>query len=152
MGTVTPRPLVQVACVCEKVLIEPDNVPTLVRVVDTLMLQPAPPSAVPTNLQLTLFVSLKSGETVGDFEVGFRLNPPEGKDSQIRKWPVEFKGGEHGAHLKIDFVLANPSLGLYWFDVLWGDEILTRIPFRLKTTTTSAPTAEAVEPSATTTR
>lgn len=154
MGAVTPRPLVQVACICEKVLIEPDNVPTLVRVVDTFMLesQPAPPPGVPTGVPLTIFVSLKSGEVVGDFEVGFRLSSPEGKDNPIRKWPVEFKGGEHGANLKIDFVLTNPTFGLYWFDVLWGDEILTRIPLRLRAPTASGPTAEAVEPSATTTR
>jgi hypothetical protein len=154
MAAATPKPLIQIACICERVLIEPDNVATLVRVVDTftLVAQPALPSGVPTAVPLTIFVSLKSGEVVGDFEVGFRLNSPEGKDYPIRKWPVELRGGEHGANLKIDFLLANPELGLYWFDVLWGDEILTRIPLRFRATTASEPSAEAVAPSATTTR
>ena len=154
MTSAAQRPLVQVACICEKVLIEPDNVPTLVRVVDTFVLQPQPasPPGVPIGVQLTIFVSLKSGEVVGDFEVGVRVNSPEGKDRPLSRWPVEFKGGEHGANLKIDFVLTNPTPGLYWFDVLWDDEILTRIPLRLKETTASEPTAETAEPSATTTR
>jgi hypothetical protein len=150
----TPRPLVQVACICEKVLIEPDNVPTLVRVVDTFTLPaqtPAPPG-VPTGVQLTIFVSLKSGDVVGEFEVGFRLNSPQGKKDMVRKWPVELKGGEHGANLKIDFILFSPEVGLYWFDVLWAEEVLTRIPLRLRSATASEPTAEAAAPSATTTR
>jgi hypothetical protein len=47
-------------------------------------------------------------------------------------WPVEFLGGERGVNLKIVFTLQAPKFGLYWFDVLWRDEVLTRIPFRLK--------------------
>jgi hypothetical protein len=132
------------------VLVEPDNVATLVRVVDTYTL----PDVLPPGIQfpLTIFVSLKSGEVVGDFEVGLRLNSPEGKDQPVGRWPVEFRGGEHGANLRIDFGLANPQSGLYWFDVLWGDEILTRIPLRVRTVTASESTAAAVSPSETTTR
>ena len=47
-------------------------------------------------------------------------------------WPVVLNGGEHGANLRVQFRLLAPKIGLYWFDVLWGDEPLTRIPFRLE--------------------
>jgi len=139
------KPFVQAACICEKVLIEPDNVPTLVRVVDTFTL--SVPSAVPPTV--TIFVSLKSGDVVGEFEVGLRLRSPDGEDHPPRKWPVELRGGEHGANLKIDVALAEPQPGLYWFDVLWGDEILTKIPLRLRAVTASDSKADTVAPNET---
>lgn len=147
--------MVQIACICEKVLVEPDNVATLVRVVDTFTLSAppeVPPPGMPNAVPLTIFVSLKSGEVVGDFEVGLRLNSPDGDAQPLGKWAVEFRGGEHGANLRIDFGLANPQGGLYWFDVLWGEEILTRVPLRLRTSTTSESTADVVPPSETMTR
>jgi hypothetical protein len=70
---------------------------------------------------------------VGTFDVGLRLRrPEETKEGEIRKWRVEFRGDEAGVHLRIEFVVNEPKFGLYWWDVLWGDDLLTRIPFRLK--------------------
>ena len=135
MPTPDAKPLVQIACICERVLIEPDNVASLIRVVDTYNLttlpEPLPPGVV-LQTDLTAFISLKSGDVVGDFEVGLRLRSPDGKDSPIRMWKTEFLGGEQGVNMKIAFTLKDPKFGLYWFDVLWGDDVLTRIPFRLK--------------------
>ena len=146
------KPLVQVACVCEKVIIEADKVATLIRIVDTYFLEipsePLPQGIKPV-IQLTAFIALKSGDVVGNFEVGIRLRrPEETKDGEIRKWPVEFRGEESGVHLKIDFVVQEPKLGLYWWDVLWEDELLTRIPFRLKLKE-PAPMGDGVAPSET---
>jgi hypothetical protein len=142
----TPRPFVQAACVCEKVLIEPDNVASLIRIVDTYTLRlpdetPVLPGVL--GLDLSAFVSLKSGDVVGQFEIGLQLTDPEGSKQPIRKWPVILNGGEHGANLRLNFVLANPKHGLYWFDVLWNDEALTRIPFRIKFELRSDQTAKS---------
>lgn len=142
------KPLVQVACVCERVLIEPDNVPSLIRIVDTYHLQIPRDKPVPADLaaDLTAFVSVKSGAAVGQFEIGLRLKDPEGTVAPARTWPVVLNGGEHGANLRINFALVAPKMGLYWFDVLWGDEVLTSIPFRLKY---AEPSVESVGPSET---
>lgn len=147
----TPKPLVQVACVCEKVLTEHDNVPSLIRIVDTYTLH-VPPGQSPSDsaVSLTAFVALKSGEVVGEYEAGLRLVPPDGKATQVRKWPVVLNGSEHGVNLKIEFVIPSPTPGLYWFDVLWGEDVLTRIPFRLKTS--PAATAPSVLPTEHTTQ
>jgi hypothetical protein len=130
-----PKPWVQIACVCEKVLIEPDNVASLIRIVDTYLID-TPPPELPTDfkvgMELTAFISLKSGDVVGESEIGLRLITPDDDQHPFRMWPVEFRGGESGVNLKIGFGLATPKFGLYWFDVLWKDEVLTRIPFRLK--------------------
>lgn len=141
----SPKPFVQVACICEKVLIEPDNVVSLIRIVDTMSvgiraigpgdLQIEVPKDAPSlGLPMTAFVMLKSGDVIGEHEIGMRLNRPDKGPSPVRKWPVVFSGGEHGANLRIQFTLPSAEPGLYWFDVLWGDEVLTRIPFRLKST------------------
>src|SRR4051812_1385162 len=126
-----PRPFIQAACVCEKVLVEPDSVASVIRMVDTYFLEvptePLPPNIKPL-LELTVFVSLKSGDVTGEHEVGLRLNAPDKQSQPVRKWPAEFRGGEAGVSLKVTFSLADPKFGLYWFDVLWNDEVLTRIP------------------------
>ncbi len=136
-----PKPFVQVACVCENVLIETDNVQSVIRIVDTYTLSvPEGKTIKDGAVQLTALVALKSGEVTGEHTIGLRLVPPGGLKTQDREWPVVFNGGEHGANMKIQFVIPSPSEGLYWFDVLWGAEILTRIPFRLKTVSVPATT------------
>lgn len=127
------KPLVQVACVCEKVLTEPDNVSSLIRIVDTYHLTvPEGKKFEDGVVELTAYIALKSGDVTGEHTVGLRLVPPDGGETQTHRWPVVFDGGEHGATLKIAFVLPHPRSGLYWFDVLWGEEVLTKIPVRLK--------------------
>ena len=130
------KPLVQVACVCEKVLIEADGVPSLIRIVDTYTLNVTEDEPLPegAGVDLTAFVALRSGEVVGTFDVGLRLTNPLGTAAQIQKWKIVLNGGEHGANLRVNFVLAKPKEGLYWLDVLWAeeDDLLARIPFRLR--------------------
>ena len=136
-----PKPLVHVACVCEHVLTETDNVQSVIRIVDTYTLHvPEGKKIEDGAAQLTALVALKSGEVTGEHTIGLRLVPPDGLKTHDREWPVVFTGGEHGANMNIQFVIPRPSKGLYWFDVLWGDEVLTRIPFRLKMVSVPAAT------------
>lgn len=142
------RPLIQVACVCEKVLTETDNVSSLIRIVDTYYLT-VPAGRKPEDgvVELTAFIALKSGDVIGEHEVGLRLVPPDSSDRQAQRWPVVFNGGEHGANLKIAFVIPRTVPGLYWLDVLWGEEVLTRIPFKLSVASAPEPSdAESPEP------
>lgn len=146
------KPYVAVACVCEKVLIEQDNVASVIRIVDTFNLQiPESLSAVPGKpaaVLLTAFISIKAGEATGPHEIALVLRQPNGKRGDPNRFPVVLNKPEDGANLKIDFILAGkegapPEFGLYWFDVLWGEELLTSIPFRLMR---AEPTAAAVAP------
>jgi hypothetical protein len=132
------KPYVAVACVCEKAIVEPDNVTSLIRIVDTFYVQipaaPLPPG-VGGVVSLTVFVSIKSGDVTGEHEVSLVLRQPTGKSEQTQKWLVVLTGGEQGANLKVDFNLGlkgeTADFGLYWFDVLWGGEVLTSIPLKL---------------------
>lgn len=137
-STLTPKPWVQFACVCEKALREPDNVASLIRIVDTYFLDKTQPLPAPLSaaaqwaLPLTIAVSLKSGDVVGEHELALRLTQPDGQQKPIRKWPIRFEGGESGATLVMEFILGAPEFGLYWFEVLWAEELLVRIPLRVK--------------------
>ena len=142
-----PKPFVQVACACEKVLREHDNVPSLIRVIDTYTLdQPkVPPPGFKPTLALVLFVALKSGDVVGEYEIGLRLTKPDGAMNPVGKRSARFGGGESGVNIQVGFELESPTSGLYWFDVLWGDEVLTRIPLRLKLRTPADSSPESIE-------
>ena len=84
-----PKPFVQAACICEKVLVEPDKVASLIRVVDTYFLErpkePLPPN-VEARLDLTIFVSLKSGDVTGYGRVvavqDIGIRAADGRDEQ----------------------------------------------------------------------
>lgn len=145
------KPWVQVACVCDRVLIETDNVASLVRVVDTYTLEkPALPSSVvqgPAVLAgLTAFVSLKSGDVVGQFDISLRLRRPDGRVQPVGTWPAEFRGKEQGVNLQIRFDLTEAVEGLYWFDVLWKGDVLTQIPLRVRVREPHAQTAIQSQP------
>lgn len=134
-----PKPLVQVACVCENVLTETDNVQSVIRIVDTFTMPVPEGKRFEDGLvELMVYIALKSGDVAGEHTVGLRLVPPGILKPQVREWPVVFKGGEHGANMKIRFAIPRPVEGLYWFDVLWAEDVLTRIPFRLKTVSVPA--------------
>lgn len=128
------KPLVAVAVVCERVLTEADNVFSAIRLVDTFYLPPAPeelPANIPQGVDLTLFISLKSGDLVGAFDMHVTLRTPTGKTAEIHRGPMTLKGGEHGVNMKVRFAMPATEFGLYWFDVWFEDDVLTSIPFKL---------------------
>jgi hypothetical protein len=126
-------PLVQVATVCEAALVEQDNVLSAIRMVDTFWLSPpqgAPADVVP-SVGLTLLIALKSGDVIGDREIRIVLRRPDGQTTDVWRGMRTFRGGEHGTNLRIQTAVATRELGLFWFDVMDGESLLTSIPFKL---------------------
>jgi hypothetical protein len=132
-------PYVAAALLCEKVLIEPGNIPTFVRVVDRFTVPkfsgPIPPGVqLPQQaVQVTLVVILKSGDIgAGNHKVTIRLQKPDltyGPDNPVS---VFFQGGDdNGAMLAMPIMIAAPEEGLHWFDVLFEGSLLARIPMRI---------------------
>jgi hypothetical protein len=127
------RPFVAAACLCEHALLEQDGVFSLTRIVDTFRVQaqPVTPGKVGA-FQTVLFVSLKSGDVTGKSELALTLHWPSGKVKEVgEKWPVLLNGGEHGCNFKVDLTIAVQEYGLYWIDVIWNGDTLSRIPFKL---------------------
>ncbi|MBX3693737.1 MAG: hypothetical protein KF790_01045 [Steroidobacteraceae bacterium] len=127
------KPFVVVATSCEKILTEKDGVCSLIRIVDTYHIPDISPEVPPdAQMPFQALIVLKSGDLKGQFEVGLQIRKPDGTISQQNpKWPILLNGGEHGANVLLTFALPPSILGLYWIDVLWGDEVLTSFPVKL---------------------
>jgi hypothetical protein len=142
------KPFVAAAFICEKVLQEKDEVFSAIRIVDTFTMRvegqplPAQPSAETGNLgliagsllDLTLLVILKGGDVKGEYKIDIVAHPPDGAQpaSLPGEWLVAFDGGESGSTLVVRFAMPTAApVGLYWFDVIWQGETLTRVPLRL---------------------
>ena len=130
------KPLVQVATLCESVIQEPDKVASIIRIVDTIYLTlPAEGQLAPGQvgaIQLKAFISLKSGDVTGEYDVDLVLRTPSGKTGVLpQKWHVSFLGNESGATATVNFTLPVKEFGLYWYDVIWEGETLTSVPIKL---------------------
>ena len=80
-------------------------------------------------------IALKSGDVTGPGTIGLFMNKTTGERVEISPtggWPVVFEGEQHGVQLKIQMPLGVKNFGLIWFDLVWNDEILTRIPLKLQ--------------------
>jgi hypothetical protein len=130
------KPLVAVATLCEQILEEKDGVVSAIRVVDTYYVEPPKdlPAGTVAGIPLKLLLSLKSSDLTGPHEVRVVLRAPTGKSTEFHRQQIVLNGGErgeHGANLKIRFAMPANDFGLYCFDVMSGDDVLTSIPLKL---------------------
>ena len=140
-------PYVSVACACEKVLTEQDGVLSIIRVIDRVFHQVVGPEAPtqfePFTFNFVLLVTLKSGDARGSYTVEIRPEAPSGERfDPLVSVPVLFEGEERGANLILNMGFQVQMEGLYWFDVLFQDKVLTRVPLRVvyQPTRTAGPT------------
>ena len=128
-------PWLATAVFCEKVLIEKDGVPSIIRVVDRIMMTAsgaAPPEKMPlTTLNVTAFIALKSGFAKGNMEIKLIGHKPSQQVFATTTLPVFLEGDEHGANAVLEVAMQVNEDGLYWFDVLIGERLVTRMPLRV---------------------
>jgi hypothetical protein len=141
-----PRPYVTAALLCEKVLQEKDESITLVRVIDRLQYQVQSvgtilPAGIKPIVPLEGFVSIKSGPIIGDHTIKVVVERPNGERKDALTFPVKFLGADQGQNIILKIGLGVDVDGLYWFDVLLDEDVLTRIP--LVVTPTPAPERQA---------
>src|ERR1700736_4045097 len=132
----TDKPYLAAALICERVLEEKDGANSLIRLVDRIMVQaqgqqvPGEMPVVP--ISLTAFIAFKSGQARGRFAVTLTPRTPSGFKLAGPTVPLLFEGeGDRGINLRIGLNFQVQEEGLYWFDVLLDDEVLTRMPLRV---------------------
>ncbi len=135
MTTESSGPYLVAALLCEKVLQEKNEVVSLIRIVDRFMVTVSAlgsPENMPTiPINLTAFVSLKSGGARGRYTIKWRAETPSGIKEPEQLFPVLFEGEDRGVNLILNLNMVVDQEGLYWFDVLLEDQLLTRIPLRI---------------------
>jgi hypothetical protein len=127
-------PYVQLATFCDRVLQEQDGVLSIIRMVDRINVSAqgtdAPAELPDSRVKTTLVVILKSDDARGRHELKIRVNLPSGQTAEEQKLDVIFDGDERGVNLILEMEFAVIE-GLYWFDVLLNEQLLTRVPLRV---------------------
>lgn len=135
---IDPKPLVSVACLCEKVLNEKDGVMTLVRVVDRFFVSPQLEGAekFSPHLVLTLVLAIKANGNVGKHKLGFQLHGST-ESQPIQEIAVEFleDNPRIGANVVVQVAIGTvKNFGEKRFDVTFDGEFLTAVPFTIERT------------------
>jgi Family of unknown function (DUF6941) len=131
----TNGPYLTAALLCEKVLQEKDGILSAIRIVDRIIAtaqgsQP-PEQMPPVPVNITALLMLKSGEARGSYTVKIQPVAPSGFKSPEVSWPIYLEGEDRGANIVLQIVFQAKEEGLYWFEVSFKDELLTRIPLRV---------------------
>lgn len=135
-------PYLIAALICEKVLVEKDNVPSPIRIIDRITINTItitqegslvviPQVSEQEPLTLTLFISLRSGMARGTSSIKIALEEPSGLKRPPQELPVLFEGEDKGVNLILPFRLKPDPQGVYWFHISLEDQHLTRIPLRV---------------------
>ncbi len=136
-------PHLSMAFLCEKILVEKDNVQTFVRVVErfTIPVLPKLPPEVqlPPNilvnqlLQCNMVIGFKAGTIHGGkYHMSIRLTKPDGGQMPENKFDVFLNGSdENGVIAVLPIAISQPEEGLHWFDVYFEGNLITRIPLRV---------------------
>ncbi len=132
-------PLLSAAFFCEKILIESsgrpqaDLVPSIIRIVDIVNLpsaQNAPQPGTFFSLPLSFFIMIKAGDARGERELMVRQVNPSGQAADAGMWKFGLQDYPEGSSvLQTNHVpIKWDKEGTYWFELLLGDRLLTRIP------------------------
>jgi hypothetical protein len=135
MSDAAGGPYVQAALICERVLDEKDGVLSIIRVIDRITITTsgaAPPKEMPpTTVTFVLLVTLKSGDFRGRFTLRMIPTTPSGKKLNEMSAGILLEGEERGINVVMNAQFQAQEEGLYWFDVVFEEQLLTRIPLRL---------------------
>ncbi len=129
-----PRPYITAALLCERVLREKDESLTLVRIADRIQYQikgRGLPEGIKPLVSIQGLVSVKSGPVTGDHKISIIAEKPNGDRKEAVVFPVKFLGKDQGQNLILNMNVGVDQDGLYWFDVMFDDELLTRIPLMI---------------------
>jgi hypothetical protein len=123
------------AVLCERVIEDKDGVLSLIRIIDRVthvVTDPDPPKEMPpSNLAFTGVIAFRSGEARGSYSVKLRPEAPSGQQLPAFEQTIHLEGEDRGANLIVNFNFLAETAGLYWIDVLFEDEVVTRMPLRV---------------------
>jgi hypothetical protein len=124
-------PFVGLAVLCDRVDRQPDGSTDLIGIVDGFSLDsPFLDKAAPNmSMRLNAVIALRAGDLRGSHTVAVRGRYPAGLDGPMVSRLVEFTDETPAATLLIPVEIELEHVGTYWFDVLFDQRTITRIPF-----------------------
>ena len=128
-------PHVQVAAFCEKVLLEKDGVLSLIRLVDRIIKSERgqnPPDEMPEfHFPLHLVINLKCGSARGRHDITIIPEKPSGETLQPISLSINMEGEGKGVNIASIIDIPYNMEGLWWFRVLYDNQIITRLPLEV---------------------
>src|SRR5438067_13911767 len=76
-------------------------------------------------------IMIKAGQARGRQTLKLRPEAPSGFQLPEVSLPVLLEGEDRGVHAILSLSFQAASEGLYWFDALLEDRLLTRLPLRV---------------------
>jgi len=136
-------PWIAAALFCERVLEEKDDVLTIVRVIHkaTVAAMDREGRLKPISeekgfpIPLTAFIAFRaSGEPTGPHSLRLVAHSPSGKTHDAGSYPdaIRFVADDQAFNLVVNMGVTAREAGLYWFDVLLDEELVTRIPLQIQ--------------------
>ncbi len=125
-------PYLTAAFLCEKALTEVDGVPSFIRIVDKWTVTGTTETMLPTLINATLVVLMRSGIHRGSSQLTIVPTTPAGAVMPPMIIPVSFEGDDdHGTGFVQPIGFPAQESGLYWFDVSIDSQPITKIPLRI---------------------
>ncbi|MBI2851262.1 MAG: hypothetical protein HYX80_09555 [Chloroflexi bacterium] len=129
-------PYLSAALLCEKVLIEKDEVKSAIRIIDRVnrsVVGPNPPIEMePFEYELTLLLKFKSGRARGVHSVRIQPVKPSGELMPATTNNVLFEGEEdRGVDIVGNMRFKFEETGIYWIHIYLNETRMTQIPLRV---------------------
>ena len=129
-------PYLQSALFCDAVIRGDDGVLTIIRVIDRVNHRVATPNAsadmVPFEYDLTAVIMLKAGEVRGSHRLALEIINPAGEKKEALSQDIYMEGEEdRGVNVVLKMRILFAYSGLHWFNVVFDDTLLTKMPLRI---------------------
>jgi hypothetical protein len=127
------KPIVNVATACEKVLVEKDDVLSLLRIVDIFYIPDGITEAIPeVVIPVSGLIVVRGGDFIGEGELSVVIQTPDGSRSDPKTFPMIFGSSNQGNNVICHMTVSLKHLGISWAEVLWNGELLTKFPIKLE--------------------
>lgn len=124
----TTKPYIQAACICENVLFDKDDVASLIRILDSFVVEIPDnvPAGMPYGFPITMFVRLTFDE-LKEGTLSIQPNRPDGTLGTRQNIPIPESNVHKNVQFKTGFHILSPQAGNYRFDLFWNEEFLTAV-------------------------
>jgi hypothetical protein len=131
MSTDGDGPFLQAALICERVISEADGAVSAIRIIDRVYFA-SDPEGRPLNPRhpVWFLITLKSGSARGRYTITVMREKPSGERAEVLRAPVLLEGEDRGANVVVQAAFEPDQEGLYWFDVAFEEQRITRMPLR----------------------
>lgn len=126
-------PYLSIAAICERVLREKDEVISLVRVFDRWNVQGQFSRMPVTLVPFTLVITVKAVGFRGSLRISVKPKSPSGKQLPHFETSADLSGEEEdkGATVLAQLMFTAEEAGIYWFEVLFDDKMVTKLPLNV---------------------